>query len=96
MTYAALVGHIRLFFAADIVGRGITFANFLCMAAAGVIQVISGLYVADLVGQGRPAVEVYARLHAMFGVFLVVATLIYAATPSCPAANDRLIDQRTR
>ena len=96
MTYAVLVGHIRLFFAADIVGRGITFANFLCMAAAGVIQVISGHYVADLVGQGLPAIEVYARLHAMFGVFLVVATLIYAATPSCPAANDRLIDQRTR
>lgn len=85
MTYAVLVGHIRLFFADEIVGRGITFANSLCMAAAGVIQIVSGYYVAGLLAGGLPAIDVYARLHGMFGAILAGAALVYALAPARPS-----------
>lgn len=90
MTYAVLVGHIRLFFADDVVGRGITFANSLCMAAAGCIQILSGYYVAGLLAGGLPAIDVYARLHVMFGAILAGAALVYALAPPRPS----LIRQR--
>jgi hypothetical protein len=95
MTYAVLVGHIRHFFAVDIVGRGIAFANALCMAAAGVIQIASGHFVAGLLAEGLQAIDVYARLHGMFGVILFLATLIYMVTPEGPATNAEPIDQKS-
>ena len=77
MTYAVVVAHIRSFLPEHILGRGLTFANFLCMASAGVIQIFSGIYVDHLKADALPAVEVYSRLHAIFGAILFIATAIY-------------------
>lgn len=77
MTYAVIVAHIRSFLPEHILGRGITFANFLCMGSAGAIQVASGRYVDRLTAAGLPESDVYAHLHGAFALVLLTATGIY-------------------
>jgi hypothetical protein len=77
MTYGILMAHARPFFPEHLLGRGITFMNLLFIGGAGLLQPLSGAYVAGLRARGLPAAEVYANLHLAFGVTLLVATAVY-------------------
>ncbi|MGL4397423.1 MAG: MFS transporter [Hyphomicrobium sp.] len=78
MNYGVIVSHIRDFLPEHVVGRGLSFANFLCMGGAGVLQAFSGYYVRHLQQGGLAAEEIYSALH--FALFLVLAlpTAVYA------------------
>lgn len=78
MTYGPLMAHVRLFLPDRLLGRGMTFANFLCMAGAGLLQVWSGSAVARMKASGLPAGEVYASVHLALAAILTAAALIYA------------------
>ena len=77
MTYAVLMAHGRAYFPDHLLGRGITFLNFLFIGGACVLQPLSGAYV-DALQQARlPPADIFARLHLAFGVTLLAATAVY-------------------
>lgn len=78
ISYAVLMAHARRYFPEHLLGRGITFCNFLFIGGAGLLQPLSGRYVDVLKAQGLPAEVVYARLHLAFAIVLALATAIYA------------------
>ncbi len=72
-----LAAHARLFYPDHLIGRGITFANFLTIGGAGLLQWVSGQYVAALETSGLPAPQVFAALHLAFALAIALATAIY-------------------
>lgn len=77
MTYGVIMAHIRRFLPEQILGRGMSFANFLCMGGAGLLQVFSGVYVNQLRASGLAPELIYARLHFALAVILIAATAVY-------------------
>lgn len=80
MTYGPLMSHVRMNLPGRLLGRGMTFANFLCMSGAGLLQVWSGGYVRDLKATGLPAAEVFSYIHQALAAILLGAAIIYAFT----------------
>lgn len=77
MTYGVLMAHGRSFLPAHLLGRGITFLNFLFIGGAVVLQPASGAYVEALKSRGLPPADIYANLHLAFGLVLLAATAVY-------------------
>ncbi len=77
MTYGVLMAHGRSYFPEHLLGRGITFLNFLFIGGAVLLQPASGAYVEALQSRGLPAVEIYANLHLAFGLTLLATTAVY-------------------
>ncbi len=77
MTYGVIMAHIRRFIPEHLLGRGMSFANFLCMSGAGMLQLWSGNYVDQLRNEGLAPDLVYARLHLALALVLFVAVAIY-------------------
>jgi MFS family permease len=77
MTFAVVMAHVRSFVPDHLLGRGITFANFLCMGSAGMMQTFSGRYVHALKSIETAPIDIYARLHGIFALILLTATAIY-------------------
>lgn len=77
VTYAVLIAHGRLFMPSHVIGRGITFINFVSIGGTGVTQLVSGIMVDQMKGAGLPPVAIYANLHLAFGAFLLISTAIY-------------------
>lgn len=78
MSYGTIMGHIRLFLPEQLLGRGMTFANFLCMSGAGLLQVWSGSLATRLKDSGLPPVDVFSTLHLALAGILLFASLVYA------------------
>lgn len=76
LTWGVLMAHARSFFPEHLLGRGITLANFLCMAGAGLIQAFSGTRV-DTLKAAFDAETAYASLHLMFGLGLLLSLVPY-------------------
>lgn len=83
-TYAILMAHARQFFPGHLVGRGMTFVNFLFIAGAAAVQSGSGWFIAAQNAGGRDAVAAFANLHWAFAALLLVSTAIYLFTPERP------------
>ncbi|HEY8383368.1 MAG TPA: MFS transporter [Microvirga sp.] len=84
MTYGILMAHARLFFPAHLLGRGVTFMNFLFIGGAGVVQALSGLFVRAGGNAGDPADATFGHLHLAFGLVLLAATVVYLFAPARP------------
>lgn len=84
MTYGILMTHARAFFPEHLLGRGITFMNFIFIGGAGIVQAASGLFMKAAAVGGVAPETAFGRLHLAFGLMLLVATAIYAAAPSRP------------
>jgi MFS family permease len=80
-TYAILMAHARVFFPEHLVGRGMTFVNFLFIAGAAAVQFGSGWFIAVQRASGRDAVAAFANLHWAFAVLLLLSTAVYLFTP---------------
>lgn len=80
-TYAILMAHARVFFPDHLVGRGMTFVNFLFIAGAAMVQFGSGWFIAVQRGAGRDAAMSFANLHWVFAALLLASTAIYLLTP---------------
>lgn len=85
VSYAVLIAHGRLFFPDHVIGRGITFINFVSIGGTGVAQLLSGHAVEAMRKSGMAPAETYASLHVAFGVLLLVAVVVYARAPAKPA-----------
>ena len=83
-TYAILMAHARLFFPAHLMGRGMTWVNFLFIAGAGLAQSASGWFIAVERAAGAGATATFANLHWIFAGVLLVSALTYALAPEKP------------
>ncbi|WP_186419727.1 MFS transporter [Bosea sp. CS1GBMeth4] len=88
-TYAILMAHARVFFPEHLVGRGMTFINFLFIAGAGLLQWGSGWFVAAQRAAGRDAAQAFANMHWGFAALLLAATTIYLFTPETRSGRGR-------
>jgi hypothetical protein len=84
MTYGILMTHARAFFPEHLLGRGITFMNFVFIAGAGIVQAVSGLVMRSAAEDGVPPPQAFGHLHLAFGLMLLAATAIYVAAPARP------------
>jgi MFS family permease len=84
-TYVILMSHGRRFFPDHLLGRGVTFLNFVFIAGAGMMQNFSGAFVQASRDAGMPATQIYGQLHGAFGLVLLLALLIYLFSPERPA-----------
>jgi len=88
LNWGVLMAHARSFFPEHLLGRGITLANFLCMAGAGFIQSISGAHI-DTLKAGSNAEMAYASLHLEFGLVLLASVALYALSAETPRGGRR-------
>lgn len=84
-TYAILMAHAKLFFPGHLIGRGMTFVNFLFIAGAAAIQYGSGWLIAVQGEAGLDKATTFANLHWVFAGLLLASAAIYALTPERPA-----------
>jgi hypothetical protein len=84
ITYGILMTHARAFFPEHLLGRGITFMNFVFIAGAGIVQAVSGLFMRAAGASGTVPADAFGHLHLAFGLMLFAATAIYATAPSRP------------
>lgn len=82
-----LFAHARQFFPEHLLGRGMTFANFLTIGGSGLVQWATGAYVSGLQASAAPPAEVYAALHAVMAILVVAATAIYLLSPRANATR---------
>ncbi|KAA2235720.1 MFS transporter [Salinarimonas soli] len=87
MTYGIIMAHARRFFPARLLGRGVTAMNFVFMGGAGLVQILSGAFVARSQAAGLPPADTFATLHLAFGAALLAATALYLLAPAKPAAG---------
>lgn len=76
-SYGVLMAHGRSFFPDRLLGRGITFLNFLFIGGTGLVQFISGHYVASLKASGASPADTFASLHLALAFLLAAALAIY-------------------
>lgn len=81
-TYVVMIAHARSLMPTSLIGRGITLINFLSIGGTGVLQLVSGMAVERAKSAGLPAADVYAFMHALFGVLMLAGVLVYAFAPS--------------
>ena len=84
VTYAVQIAHTRMFMPVHVIGRGITFVNFLSIGGTGVLQYASGIAVADMKSAGFSSAATYGALHIAFGTVLLIAAAVFAFAPSRP------------
>lgn len=84
VTYAVLVAHARLFMPNHVIGRGITFVNFLSIGGTGLAQFASGHAVAVMKSAGFSPAQTYSGLHLTFALICCLAAIIYARAPKAP------------
>ncbi|MCA0400751.1 MAG: MFS transporter [Proteobacteria bacterium] len=84
VSYAVLIAHGRLFMPPHVLGRGITFINFVSIGGTGVAQLLSGHAVEAMRAKGMSPAATYDNLHIAFGLLLLVSALIYARAPARP------------
>ncbi len=76
-----LFAHARRFFPDHLLGRGMTFANFLTIGGAGLVQYISGLYVSGMKASGMATEAVWSSLHLSFAAITIAALAVYLLAP---------------
>ncbi len=84
LSYGILMAHARMFFPPALLGRGVTFMNFIFIAGAGLVQWMSGRFVQGGLDAQIPATTTFGQLHLAFGGFLLLACAIYALSPARP------------
>lgn len=89
LTYGIIMAHARLFFPPHLIGRGVTFMNFVFIGGAGLIQWFSGLFVGAAERAGHEPATIYAMLYGAFGLMLAASLIIYLLSPARPAAPPR-------
>jgi MFS family permease len=84
ITYGILMTHARAFFPEHLLGRGITFMNFVFIAGAGIVQAVSGLFMRAAGASGTVPADAFGDLHLAFGLMLLAATAVYVTAPARP------------
>jgi len=84
LTYGILMSHAKLFIPADVLGRGITWLNFLFIGGAGVLQYGSGQFVQATLDLGTAPAAAFSKLFLLFGLILLASAAIYTRSDERP------------
>lgn len=84
MVYSVVMAHGRRFLPDHLIGRGVTFMNFLAIGGVGVLQFLSGWAMERLLAAGWSAAERFALLHGGFAMLLALALVVYAGARAGP------------
>lgn len=87
MCYGVILSHARQFFPEHLLGRGVTFVNFLSIGGAGVALSLSGQFVRAKEAAGLPAATIFADLHFYFGAIVFCVLLYYLTAPAWPSGR---------
>ena len=82
LTYAVLMAHARAFMPTRLLGRGVTFVNFVFIGGSGLVQWLSGRFVQLSAERGLAADATYGRLFLGFSAALAAGLAIYVFAPS--------------
>ncbi len=86
LSYGILMGHAKMFFPSDLLGRGVTLLNFLFIAGAGVVQYVSGQVIQQANAAGLAPETLYSNLFYSYGALMLVVSVIYSFSKERPAA----------
>lgn len=84
MCYGVIMSHARQFFPEHLLGRGVTFVNFLSIGGAGVALSLSGFFVRDAEARGMSPVDTFSQLHLAFAAIVLAGALYYLTAPAWP------------
>lgn len=84
MCYGAIMSHSRQFFPEHLLGRGVTFVNFLSIGGAGVALSLTGRFVQGESAAGAPPIQIFSQMHLAFAVLLFVVLIYYLTSPAWP------------
>lgn len=84
MVYGVILSHARQFFPEHLLGRGVTFVNFLSIGGAGVSLALSGQFVRSAEAQKLPPAEIFSQLHLAFGLVMLTVLMYYLTAPAWP------------
>ncbi len=84
LSYSLLLSHGRPFFPDHLLGRGVTFLNFLAIGGAGLMQAVTGNVMKGLLTSGTTPAEAYAVIHTGIGLAILLALLLYLRAPARP------------
>jgi sugar phosphate permease len=86
LTYSLLLSHGRQFFPDHLLGRGVTFLNFLCIGGAGLLQALTGQYIRHAQAAGIPRIDAYANMHLAMGLLLLLVLVLFLKAPAKPVS----------
>ncbi len=84
LTYSLLLSHGRQFIPDHLLGRGVTFLNFLAIGGAGLAQAVTGRWIDAALASGATPASAFATMHVWMGITLVVAVLLFLRAPGKP------------
>jgi MFS family permease len=84
LSYSLLLSHGRPFFPDHLLGRGVTFLNFLAIGGAGVMQAITGQIMDRLLHAGTPINAAYSMIHIGMGLAVLAVLLLFLRAPAKP------------
>ncbi|HRJ69673.1 MAG TPA: MFS transporter [Beijerinckiaceae bacterium] len=84
MCYGVILSHARLFFPEHLLGRGVTFANFLSIGGAGLVLSGSGYFMRGALADGISPTAAFSMLHVSFAAMLLTALVFYVRSPAGP------------
>jgi predicted MFS family arabinose efflux permease len=84
LSYSLLLSHGRPFFPDHLLGRGVTFLNFLAIGGAGIMQAVTGQVMDRLLASGQSAPAAYSMIHIGMGLSVLVILLLFLRAPEKP------------
>jgi predicted MFS family arabinose efflux permease len=84
LSYSLLLSHGRPFFPDHLLGRGVTFLNFLAIGGAGVMQAVTGNVMDRLLLSGTSTTAAYSVIHIGMAVAVLIVLLLFLRAPAKP------------
>ncbi|MGL4243028.1 MAG: MFS transporter [Beijerinckiaceae bacterium] len=84
LTYSLLLSHGRPFFPDHLLGRGVTFLNFLAIGGAGLMQAMTGQAMNALLAAGASQPDAFAVIHIAIGLSVAVALVPFMLARKAP------------
>ncbi len=84
LTYSLMLSHGRPFFPDHLLGRGVTFLNFLAIGGAGLLQAVTGRVMDRMLDAGASPADAFSTVHLMIGLALAAALLPFLFARKAP------------
>jgi MFS family permease len=84
LTYSLMLSHGRPFFPEHLLGRGVTFLNFLAIGGAGLLQAVTGRVMDRLLDAGAAPAQAFATVHLIIGLALAAALAPFLLARKAP------------
>jgi MFS family permease len=84
LTYSLMLSHGRQFVPDHLLGRGVTFLNFLAIGGAGLLQAATGRWIDGALASGMAPESAFGAMHVAMGLVLLAALALFLRAPAKP------------